>query len=76
MNALNISRADVRPAPHPLVWMGKSGVVVWVERGVGHVLTRGSRRWVPIADVEVELSGRVLTAAEVVALVAEFGRPC
>lgn len=75
MNSLNVSASDVRRAPPPLVWQGKSGVVVWVEHGIGHVKLRGSRRWVPIADVEVELSGRVLTSSEVVALVAEFGRP-
>lgn len=73
MNALNVSRSDIRLAPQPLVWRGKSGVVVWVEHGIGHVLNCAGR-WVPLVDVE--LSGSVLTAAERVALVAEFGRPC
>lgn len=75
MNALNRSATlhvtTVRP---PLVVDLGRGYFAWIEKGHGFTLSAASGQWQPMVDAE-GLGGHVLTASQVVALVAAYGRP-
>jgi len=65
---------NVTRAVSPLVVLLKGGSYAWIEKGIGHILHPASGRWSPLVDAE-GLGGHVLTASQVVALVAAYGRP-
>lgn len=76
MNALNVSTRSVtltRPLPPLVADMGQ-GYFLWVEKGHGFTLSTATGHWHPLADGE-GIGGTVLKDDQVVALVAEFGRP-
>ncbi len=75
---LNLSServAAVSRSVSPLVVDVGHGCYAWIQHGHGFTLnTRGSAQWVPMVDC-VGIGGHVLTASQVVALVAAYGRP-
>ena len=77
MSALNMSSsqvANVTRAVSPLVVMLKGGAYAYIVNGIGFLLHPSSGRWTPLVDAE-GIGGNVLTASQVVALVAAYGRP-
>lgn len=66
--------AAVARSVSPLVVLLKGGSYCWVERGIGHILHPAQGAWTPLVDAE-GIGGHVLTASQVVALVAAYGRP-
>jgi hypothetical protein len=73
---LSASRvAAVSRAVSPLVVDVGNGCYAWIQDGLGFTLnTRASAQWVPMTDC-VGIGGHVLTASQVTALVAAYGRP-
>ena len=63
----------IRPRPPLVVGIGRD-CYAWVEGGRGFTLHVASGRWQPMTDA-IGLGGWVLHAADVVGLVARFGRP-
>lgn len=75
MSALLNASAEVTRAMPPLVAAPGRGWYAWVQDGRGFTLdTRGAAQWQPMTDAP-GLGGHVLTASQVVALVAAHGRP-
>jgi hypothetical protein len=59
----------------PLVVDVGHGMYAWIQRGLGFTLnTRASAQWVPMVDC-VGIGGHLLTASQVTALVAAYGKP-
>lgn len=77
MNALNMSSAqvaNVTRAVSPLVVLLKGGAYAYIVNGLGFILHPASGKWSPLVDAE-GIGGHVLTASQVAALVAAYGRP-
>jgi hypothetical protein len=76
MNSLSPTRiTSLTRAVSPLVVDVGHGMYAWIQNGHGFTLnTRGSAQWVPMVDC-VGIGGHVLTASQVTALVAAYGKP-